>query len=99
MNRLPLLAVLTSIAIPLTGSTAHASDSLLSGYGGPGNGEQALLGTQLTGGGSGGGGPRGGASAGHTSLRATATAPTASSTSSAASTKSTPTLSSTPGKP
>src|SRR5437879_8345365 len=47
-----LAALVVSMAIA---ATAHAS-SLLSGYGGPGQGNQAILGSTLLGGGSGGGG-------------------------------------------
>jgi hypothetical protein len=67
------LAALCSVA--LVAAPARASDPLLSGYGGPGSGEQALLGGGVVGGGSpggGGSGARGGAAA--TSLRATAPA-------------------------
>jgi hypothetical protein len=63
------LAVLTALVLVLP-TTVHAQGSLLSGYGGPGGGEQVLLGEELLGGASGGGSsgaggaPAGGAPAG-----------------------------------
>ncbi|WP_372788671.1 hypothetical protein [Paraconexibacter sp.] len=52
-------------------ATAQAQGSLLSGYSGPGGGEQVILGAQLLGGGSGGGGGGSGAGGDATpSLRA-----------------------------
>ncbi len=48
-----------ALAVGLAAPAAHAG-SLLSGYGGPGEGNQALLGSTLIGGSSGGGGSGGG---------------------------------------
>jgi hypothetical protein len=55
-----LLALLALLALPVT---AGAADPLLSGYAGPGSGEQVILGGQTVGGGGGGGGTSGGAGA------------------------------------
>jgi hypothetical protein len=102
MNRLCLLVIVTTFVTLLLGSVAHANDPLLSGYGGPGNGEQALLGSQLVNGRSGGGGgPSGGATSGHTSLRATApkaATPQQPAQASAPAAKATPTLSTRPAQ-
>ena len=54
------LALVASAALPLS---AHAGP-LLSGYGGPGQGNQAILGSALVGGSSGGGGTSGGGGGG-----------------------------------
>lgn len=56
--RLPgilLVAVVTALGAP----SGALADPLLSGYGGPGGGEQVLLGSKLTGGGGGGSGSSG----------------------------------------
>jgi hypothetical protein len=50
-----LLAVLALLALPMP---ARAADPLLSGYAGPGSGEQVVLGGQTVGGGGGGAGGR-----------------------------------------
>src|SRR5512147_3166846 len=71
MARLPTLALLTVLLL-VTGRAA--ADPLLSGYGGPGGGEQVVLGSTVVGGSGGSGGSSGSASA---SLRA-APAPAAS---------------------
>jgi hypothetical protein len=60
-STLLLVGVLVCTAAPA--STA-AANPLLSGYGGPGQGSQAILGAGLVGGGSGGGGSQGGGSTG-----------------------------------
>src|SRR4051794_19630057 len=78
-----LLASITVLLTLVAAPAALANDSLLSGYGGPGNGEQAVLGSQLvrSGGGGGGGGHGGGGNAAtgaQPSLRATAPAATGS---------------------
>jgi hypothetical protein len=67
MNRRPtlLIALVLALALPVP---AHAADPLLSGYAGPGSGEQVLLGGGKLGGGSGGKGS-GGAAAAVPSLR------------------------------
>jgi hypothetical protein len=59
-SRSPLIALLILLALP---AAAHATDPLLSGYGGPGGGEQVVL----------GGGPVGGGGAGSGGARAAAT--------------------------
>jgi hypothetical protein len=66
--------ILLVLALP-----AQAADPLLSGYAGPGSGEQVVLGSQTVGKGGGGGGPAGGAGAAASAdLRATAPAATTS---------------------
>jgi hypothetical protein len=67
--------IATLVAISALPATAEAG-SLLSGYGGPGQGNQAILGSSLIGGPSGGGGAGGGGSGGAT-LAAPAAAGTA----------------------
>jgi hypothetical protein len=59
---LTVLAIVVSVALP----TAATASSLLSGYGGPGQGNQAILGSALLNGpsGGGGGGSGGGSAAG-----------------------------------
>src|SRR3954466_12220381 len=60
IHRSPLLlALLALLALPIP---ARAADPLLSGYAGPGSGEQVVLGGETVGGG-GGGGTSGGAGA------------------------------------
>lgn len=83
MPRSPVFRLLLVLgALTLPAAPAYAQGSLLSGYGGPGGGEQVILGSQLLGGGSGGGGGgtgSGAATAGgggaRPGLRATAPAP------------------------
>src|SRR4051812_41909112 len=65
MHRLSSLTMAALLTV-LLASPAKANDSLLSGYGGPGNGEQAVLGSQLVGGSSGGGKNGGGGGSGAT---------------------------------
>jgi hypothetical protein len=81
-----LSVVLTAVcALALLAAPAHGADPLLSGYGGPGSGEQALLGGGTVGG---GGGPSGSAaspSAAGQSLRAATPATAATGTSNASS--------------
>lgn len=72
-SRRSRMARLTSLTFALTGllavpATSYAGDPLLSGYGGPGGGQQVLLGAHLLHGG-GGSGSGGAAGAGH-ALRA-----------------------------
>jgi len=64
-----VLHVLVLLAAPLAAAPgiAIAQDSLLSGYGGPGGGEQVILGSELLGGYGGGGGGGGGSGGGGTS--------------------------------
>jgi hypothetical protein len=71
-------------ALALFAAPARASDPLLSGYGGPGSGEQTLLGGGTVGGSGSSGSGSGGAGA-QQSLRATTPAPTASATGAASS--------------
>ncbi len=59
-----VLAGLIAAALPAGIPTLAAGNSLLSGYGGPGQGSQAIIGSTLLGGGSGGGGSTGGGSDG-----------------------------------
>jgi len=54
--------VLMTLALAGISPAAAAANSLLSGYGGPGQGSQAILGSALLGGPSGGGGSGGGGS-------------------------------------
>ncbi len=72
--RAKLATTLCASLLALAPATALAQGSLLSGYSGPGGGEQVILGAQLLGGGGGGGGgggSGGGGSSGATpSLRA-----------------------------
>jgi hypothetical protein len=70
-------------ALALAVAPARASDPLLSGYGGPGSGEQTLLGGGAVGGGSSGSGS--GGPGAQQSLRATTPAPAASGTGTASS--------------
>jgi len=51
-----LLAALVTAAVSVSCPALAVGNSLLSGYGGPGQGSQAILGSTLIGGGSGGGG-------------------------------------------
>ncbi len=53
LNRIAVLAGV--LALFSTAAESARANSLLSGYGGPGQGEQAILGSTLIGGGSGGG--------------------------------------------
>ncbi len=55
--------VLTTLLLCVQALPAHATNPLLSGYGGPGQGNQALIGSTLIGGGSGGRGGAGGSGA------------------------------------
>jgi hypothetical protein len=56
LRALSLIFTVALVALP---GVASASDPLLSGYGGPGGGEQAVLGAETLGGGSGGSGGSG----------------------------------------
>jgi hypothetical protein len=58
------LAAVIVLALSLAVVDAAQAGSLLSGYGGPGQGNQAILGSTLIGGSSGGGGSAGGGSGG-----------------------------------
>jgi hypothetical protein len=49
------IATLMLGAVALLPASGHAADPLLSGYGGPGGGEQVVLGSTMVGGGGGGG--------------------------------------------
>src|SRR4051794_839801 len=71
-HRIPLLTTLLLIALPA--GAAHAGDPLLSGYAGPGSGEQVILGGATVGGkgGGGSGGTGGAAATARQSLRAPA---------------------------
>jgi hypothetical protein len=77
LRALSLIFTVALVALP---GVASASDPLLSGYGGPGGGEQAVLGAETLGGGSGGSGSggtgsgTGAAATPNESLRATAPA-------------------------
>src|SRR3954453_23598871 len=62
--------ILSTFVILLLAPSSQAADPLLSGYGGPGGGEQVVLGSTLVGAGKGGGGS--GSSGGSASLRASA---------------------------
>jgi hypothetical protein len=65
---LALVSALTLVVSAFAAPMALAGGPLLSGYGGPGAGEQAILGSTLVGGadgGSGSGGPSGGSTGGH----------------------------------
>lgn len=65
-HRVTTTATLAALAITLSAPTGAAANSLLSGYGGPGEGNQAILGATLlkgTGGGSSGGKGSGSSSA------------------------------------
>jgi hypothetical protein len=73
-----IVSIITVLVVALP-ATSIASDSILSGYGGPGNAEQAVLGSQLVTPPSGGSGSGG---AGVESLRAASTSPAAPSSSS-----------------
>src|SRR4051794_10195073 len=66
--------ILATFAFLLLAPSSQAADPLLSGYGGPGGGEQVVLGSTLVGAGKGGGGSGGGSgsSGGSASLRASA---------------------------
>jgi hypothetical protein len=77
---LATLGTLALLAVP-----AHAADPLLSGYGGPGSGEQTLLGGGAVGGGSGSSGSGSGTAAANQSLRASTPAGAATGTAGASS--------------
>src|SRR3954452_13782503 len=68
--------ILATFAFLLLAPSSQAADPLLSGYGGPGGGEQVVLGSTLVGaalaGADKGGGGSGGGSGGSASLRASA---------------------------
>jgi hypothetical protein len=77
-QRLTITATLLALAgLGMTPTFASAAGPLLSGYGGPGQGNQAILGSAVVNGGSGGGskgsgsGSRGSSSSGSSSLSAT----------------------------
>lgn len=53
-RRISIMALM--VALPAAAPAVASANSLLSGYGGPGQGSQAILGSALLGGGSGGGG-------------------------------------------
>ncbi len=57
-----ITTTVTSVALLCLPASALASSTLLSGYGGPGQGNQAIIGSTLVGGGSSGGGGSGGGS-------------------------------------
>ncbi len=59
-HRRIFLTGLAIVALPAAMPSLAAGSSLLSGYGGPGQGSQAILGSALVGGGAGGGGAGGG---------------------------------------
>jgi hypothetical protein len=61
-HRLTTAATLTVIALSMLAPLDAGANSLLSGYGGPGQGSQAILGSALVNGPRGGGGPSGGSS-------------------------------------
>jgi hypothetical protein len=56
-HRLTIAATLLVSSVPLVAPATAGANPLLSGYGGPGEGNQAILGSGLVGGPSGGGGP------------------------------------------
>jgi hypothetical protein len=70
-------AALAALALSVPISAAHASSTLLSGYGGPGQGNQALIGSSLIGGGGKTGG--GGAGSSEASSSSSSASPTGSS--------------------
>jgi hypothetical protein len=74
-RRLITRAALTAVALFACAPAAAHASSLLSGYGGPGQGSQALLGSTLIGG-SGGGGGSSASGGGSGSIAATQSAPT-----------------------
>jgi hypothetical protein len=93
MTSMVRVFTLTLLAVLLLLPSGASADPLLSGYGGPGGGEQVVLGSTLVGGSGGGSGGSGGASGSGSgdSIRATpapAPAPAASGASSAATPKS-----------
>src|ERR1700753_670599 len=55
-QRLTPAAALVALSLCILPAGAHASSTLLSGYGGPGEGNQAIIGSALIGGGKGGSG-------------------------------------------
>jgi hypothetical protein len=59
-----ITATVLAMAVPSAAPAAAGANSLLSGYGGPGQGNQAILGAALLGGPAGGGGTSGPAGAG-----------------------------------
>jgi hypothetical protein len=61
-HRLTTAATLTAMALSMLAPLEAGANSLLSGYGGPGQGSQAILGSALVNGPRGGGGPSGGGS-------------------------------------
>jgi hypothetical protein len=58
-HRRAILAVIAATSLPLVAPAASSANSLLSGYGGPGQGSQAILGSGLINGGGGSGGSGG----------------------------------------
>ncbi len=58
-QRINLAAALVALTLLSQAAPASASSTLLSGYGGPGAGNQVILGSTLVGGGAGNGGGRG----------------------------------------
>jgi hypothetical protein len=72
-RKIILITALAALVLAVAPSTAPAS-SLLSGYGGPGQGTQAILGSGLVGGSSGGGGGSAGGSSAAPASSAGATA-------------------------
>jgi len=69
-HRIIRAAALTALMLCLQAASASASSTLLSGYGGPGQGNQAIIGATLIGGGSGGG-----SGSGSTGAQATGSTP------------------------
>ena len=63
-HRRIFLTVAIGAAVPVSMPALAVANSLLSGYGGPGQGSQAILGSALLGGGTGGGGAGGGSTGG-----------------------------------
>jgi hypothetical protein len=74
MLRLSSLTLATTALLALP-AASRASDPLLSGYGGPGGGQQVLLGSHLLGGAGGSGGGASGSLRAPASLRASGSAP------------------------
>jgi hypothetical protein len=72
-----IFSTLTLLAVFMTATTSAAASPLLGGYGGPGEGNQAILGSSLVGGAGGSGGSSGGSSGSNGAAGSTGSSPSA----------------------